>query len=177
MEPVTTLVVLGGATLAMLGAARRGRTGRAPLEDSAREDIPQASGMVPAPAEGWDDFALDTIGKPYVWGASGPDEYDCSGLVYAAMKQGLIRPNVGRLTADGYARTLAPRSGKIRAGDVLCYGTPAGTTHVAIAASDEDSSGRLLVLSASGSKAKGGSVKAYDTPTFRRDYIGARMGS
>ena len=29
-------------------------------------------------------FALAQLGKPYVWGATGPDAYDCSGLVYAA---------------------------------------------------------------------------------------------
>lgn len=30
------------------------------------------------------DFALAQSGKPYVWGASGPGSYDCSGLVQAA---------------------------------------------------------------------------------------------
>jgi peptidoglycan DL-endopeptidase CwlO len=29
-------------------------------------------------------FAIEQIGKPYVWGASGPDSYDCSGLTMAA---------------------------------------------------------------------------------------------
>src|SRR6185437_970200 len=29
-------------------------------------------------------FAEAQIGKPYQWGAAGPDAYDCSGLVYAA---------------------------------------------------------------------------------------------
>lgn len=31
-------------------------------------------------------FALAQVGKPYVWGATGPNAYDCSGLVYAALK-------------------------------------------------------------------------------------------
>ena len=30
------------------------------------------------------NFALDQLGKPYVWGAHGPNAYDCSGLVSAA---------------------------------------------------------------------------------------------
>jgi cell wall-associated NlpC family hydrolase len=29
-------------------------------------------------------FALDQLGKPYVWGAEGPDSYDCSGLTMRA---------------------------------------------------------------------------------------------
>ena len=29
-------------------------------------------------------FALRQIGKPYQWGAAGPDAYDCSGLIFAA---------------------------------------------------------------------------------------------
>ena len=31
-------------------------------------------------------FARAQIGKPYVWGATGPDSYDCSGLTQAAWK-------------------------------------------------------------------------------------------
>lgn len=30
------------------------------------------------------DWAKTQLGKPYVWGATGPDGYDCSGLIYAA---------------------------------------------------------------------------------------------
>jgi hypothetical protein len=29
-------------------------------------------------------FALQQVGKPYVWGATGPDSFDCSGLVQSA---------------------------------------------------------------------------------------------
>jgi cell wall-associated NlpC family hydrolase len=33
------------------------------------------------------DFARAQIGKPYVWGASGPASYDCSGLTQAAWRE------------------------------------------------------------------------------------------
>ncbi len=36
-------------------------------------------------------FALRQVGKPYQWGATGPDAYDCSGLVYAAYAAAGIR--------------------------------------------------------------------------------------
>lgn len=31
-------------------------------------------------------FALQQLGKPYIWGATGPDAYDCSGLTQASWK-------------------------------------------------------------------------------------------
>ncbi|WP_017573864.1 C40 family peptidase [Nocardiopsis halotolerans] len=34
------------------------------------------------------DFAYAQIGKPYVWGGTGPNGYDCSGLVQAAWRAG-----------------------------------------------------------------------------------------
>ncbi|MGW3275595.1 C40 family peptidase, partial [Streptomyces kronopolitis] len=33
-------------------------------------------------------FAYAALGKPYVWGATGPSAYDCSGLTQAAWKSG-----------------------------------------------------------------------------------------
>ena len=37
------------------------------------------------------NFALDQLGKPYVWGAHGPKAYDCSGLVSAAWAKAGVR--------------------------------------------------------------------------------------
>jgi len=42
-------------------------------------------------------YALGEIGKPYVWGAEGPDSYDCSGLMMAAYESaGVTLPRVSR---------------------------------------------------------------------------------
>jgi cell wall-associated NlpC family hydrolase len=44
-----------------------------------------------------------TARKPYVWGAQGPNAFDCSGLVYASYKSaGLGYPSWTRLTAALY---------------------------------------------------------------------------
>jgi cell wall-associated NlpC family hydrolase len=43
-------------------------------------------------------FARDQLGKPYVWGATGPDSFDCSGLTQAAYKAAGI--NLPRTTWD-----------------------------------------------------------------------------
>jgi peptidoglycan DL-endopeptidase CwlO len=42
-------------------------------------------------------FARGQVGKPYVWGASGPSSYDCSGLMLAAYRNaGVWLPRVSR---------------------------------------------------------------------------------
>ncbi|EHY90414.1 C40 family peptidase [Saccharomonospora azurea] len=43
------------------------------------------------------EFALDERGDPYVWGATGPDSYDCSGLMLRAYEAaGITLPRVSR---------------------------------------------------------------------------------
>jgi len=77
-------------------------------------------------------FALRQVGKPYQWGATGPDAYDCSGLVYAAYAAAGIR--IGRTTyqwrQDGPRIPLT----QIQPGDLLFSagrdGTPADPGHV-----------------------------------------------
>jgi cell wall-associated NlpC family hydrolase len=77
-------------------------------------------------------FALRQVGKPYQWGATGPDAYDCSGLVYAAYAAAGIR--IARTTfgwrQDGPQVPLS----QIQPGDLLFSagsdGTPANPGHV-----------------------------------------------
>ena len=45
-------------------------------------------------------FALAQIGKPYIWGATGPDAFDCSGLMLRAYQAAGI--NLPRVSADQY---------------------------------------------------------------------------
>ena len=61
--------------------------------------------------------------KPYIWGAQGPNAFDCSGLVYAAYKDaGLGYPTWGRLNAALYfvATKRVPFS-DLLPGDLLFY--------------------------------------------------------
>ncbi|HEY8451312.1 MAG: NlpC/P60 family protein [Micromonosporaceae bacterium] len=48
-------------------------------------------------------FALAQLGKPYEWGAEGPDRYDCSGLVWAAYRS--VGVSLPRVAADQYNAT------------------------------------------------------------------------
>ena len=60
-------------------------------------------------------------GKPYVWGASGPDSFDCSGLVYYCYSKAGFK--ISRETAQDYydksTKTTSPN-----VGDLVFFGTP-----------------------------------------------------
>ena len=61
--------------------------------------------------------------KPYIWGAQGPNAFDCSGLVYAAYKAaGLGYPNWSRLNAALYfVDTKRVPLSQLIPGDLLFY--------------------------------------------------------
>jgi len=61
--------------------------------------------------------------KPYIWGAQGPNAFDCSGLVYAAYKDaGLGYPTWGRLNAALYfVATKRVAFNDLVPGDLLFY--------------------------------------------------------
>ncbi|MFF9111814.1 MULTISPECIES: NlpC/P60 family protein [unclassified Streptomyces] len=64
-------------------------------------------------------FARAQIGKPYVWGATGPDSYDCSGLTQAAWKAAGV--DLPRTTYDQVnAGTTVPLS-QARPGDLVFF--------------------------------------------------------
>ncbi len=70
-------------------------------------------------------FAMTQLGKPYLWGAAGPDAYDCSGLVYAAYAAAGI--HIARTTFDW--RKDGPRVAlaSIEPGDLLFSAGSDGT--------------------------------------------------
>ena len=76
-------------------------------------------------------------GKPYVWGAEGPNSFDCSGLVYAAYKAaGLGWPQWDRLNAALYSvSTYHVKLTEMQPGDLLFYsynGSVSAIHHIAI---------------------------------------------
>jgi cell wall-associated NlpC family hydrolase len=63
-------------------------------------------------------FALGQRGKPYRWGAQGPDAYDCSGLTWAAWRAaGVAIPR----TAAGQLAGLPRVGGRPQPGDLVVY--------------------------------------------------------
>jgi cell wall-associated NlpC family hydrolase len=68
--------------------------------------------------------ALSQRGKPYVWGAAGPDSYDCSGLVvWAFAQEGISLPHyTGSLWNSGMHVSQAD----LEPGDLVFFGADIG---------------------------------------------------
>jgi cell wall-associated NlpC family hydrolase len=80
------------------------------------------------------NWALTQLGKPYLWGGSGPDRYDCSGLTMMAW----ARAGAQLLHYTGYQWQEGPHVplNELQRGDLLFYATntsdPSTIHHVAI---------------------------------------------
>jgi peptidoglycan DL-endopeptidase CwlO len=65
-------------------------------------------------------YAKAQTGKPYRWGAEGPNSFDCSGLTWAAWRSAGV--SVPRTAATQLAG-LPKATGRLRAGDLVIYRT------------------------------------------------------
>ncbi|WP_410574439.1 C40 family peptidase [Amycolatopsis sp. cmx-4-61] len=74
-------------------------------------------------------FALAQRGKPYEWGAVGPDSYDCSGLVQTAYATAGV--HLPRVSAEQAGVGAAVTRSDVRAGDLIFFYRP--VSHVAMA--------------------------------------------
>lgn len=72
-------------------------------------------------------IAMDQRGDMYLWGAEGPDRFDCSGLVmYAYGKVGVSLPHSSR-AQYGYGKAVS--TSQLQAGDLLFFGDSPSTIH------------------------------------------------
>lgn len=96
--------------------------------------------------------ALTQQGKPYLWGATGPSTYDCSGLVQWAYRQvGVGLPRVSRQQAQVGVPVSMPDA---RPGDLLFFNDP--VTHVGFYVGD----GKFLEAPQSGDVVKVSEVRS-----------------
>jgi cell wall-associated NlpC family hydrolase len=61
--------------------------------------------------------ALSRLGRPYVWGATGPNQFDCSGLVQWSYRQAGIQ--LDRTTYDQINDGVPVPPGQVRPGDLV----------------------------------------------------------
>ncbi|MFC0862402.1 NlpC/P60 family protein [Sphaerimonospora cavernae] len=89
-----------------------------------------AYGTATAPAVGGDlveaviAYARRQIGKPYVWGGTGPAGYDCSGIVYAAYKTAGV--TIPRTTFEQWPFGVRVPAGQERPGDLVFFSSGPG---------------------------------------------------
>ncbi|MGW4438946.1 NlpC/P60 family protein [Streptomyces sp. NPDC004596] len=102
-------------------ASRSASDARAALEQAG--SVPSGSRAAAAVA-----YAYQKLGSPYVWGATGPNAFDCSGLVQAAYRSAGI--SLPRTTyAQINAGRRVPRS-QLQPGDLVFFYS--GISHVGI---------------------------------------------
>ncbi|MGR3936383.1 NlpC/P60 family protein [Streptomyces sp. BRA346] len=65
------------------------------------------------------DFAESQLGKPYVWGATGPNSYDCSGLTQAAWKAAGV--SLPRTTWDQVKAGTRVSTSDLEPGDLVFF--------------------------------------------------------
>lgn len=103
-----------------------------PVETFSAHGVDLATGAVTQPqgesGSGALDFARAKIGSSYTWGGEGPDGFDCSGLVKAAFASIGVGLDHSASTQCSAGQAVEP--GSARAGDIVCWGSPA--YHVAV---------------------------------------------
>lgn len=72
-------------------------------------------------------YARAQIGKPYEWGGSGPDTFDCSGLTLMAWRQAGV--NLSHYTGAQWRETARVAISDLQPGDLVFYGTSGETSH------------------------------------------------
>jgi len=106
------------------------------------------------------------LGRPYVWGASGPNAFDCSGFIFHVFNQSGVL-SIPRTTAQGYYNmsTRIPRS-ELRPGDLVffqgTFSTYRTVTHVG-------------VYVGNGNMAHAGTpvqIASFETPFWNRHFYG-----
>ena len=114
------------------------------------------------------DLAHKQLGKPYVWGAEGPNSFDCSGLIYYVYKNaaGITLP---RTSSAQYSAGVAVSRSNLKAGDLIFSSTD-GTgniTHVAIYVGD----GQMIHAPRNGKNVEKVSI---NNSYWNKAYVGAR---
>jgi peptidoglycan DL-endopeptidase CwlO len=146
--------------LATLNSAQRADFERAvnPAVSTTTKVPPGVSGKAKIAVQ----FALNQVGKPYVFGAAGPDSFDCSGLTMAAW--GAAGVSLPHSAADqyNYGTHVSPTVDQLAPGDLLFFYSPIGHDTIYI--------GNGMMVSA---PETGENVSVVPLSAFTNDVVGA----
>ena len=105
--------------LARLTAAQRAALERQEARSAPATTTATYTGPTTTQADKAVAFAYAQLGKPYVWGATGPDSYDCSGLVQAAWASAGVA--IPRTTYEQWAALPHVPMSAIQPGDLIFF--------------------------------------------------------
>jgi peptidoglycan DL-endopeptidase CwlO len=110
------------------------------------------------------DFAYDQLGDTYVWGAEGPDEWDCSGLTMGAWASAGV--SLPHYSVDQYAATTPISVGQLRPGDLVFWASdsndPSTIFHVGLYIGN----GNMIHAPRTGVPVKIENIWYWETPDF-----------
>lgn len=103
--------------------------------------------------EQWRARCEQELGRPYLWGAEGPEAYDCSGFVQWALQPLGLDPSGDQTAAGlyrffGNGRSTEVTTGQSRLGDLVFFGSDESISHIALAWGEE----RMLEAGGGGRK-------------------------
>jgi cell wall-associated NlpC family hydrolase len=133
-------------------------TAAAPAPSVPKAPAARAGGVAAALA-----FARAQLGEPYVWGAAGPNSWDCSGLTMRAWEQGGI--DLPHYSVAQYEESTPISMGDLRPGDLVFWGTtdnPSSIHHVALYAGD----GMIIQAPHTGANVDEVSMYSWSAPNF-----------
>jgi murein DD-endopeptidase len=107
------------------------------LEQAAEAAGPPAPGAAadateggPWPGEKAAELARTQVGKPYAWGGTGPERFDCSGLaLYVYRQLGIALP---RVSADQASTGVHVDRTELKPGDLVFFSLRSAFDHVGI---------------------------------------------
>ena len=108
-------------------------------------------------------YARGQLGKPYLWGGTGPDEFDCSGLVMMAYRAAGV--SIARTSPAQWATETRVPASRVEPGDLVFFvgadGTMTDPGHVGLVIGN----GKMIEAYGTGFPIR---VASYD----RRDLVG-----
>ena len=96
--------------------------------EQSNENVPSSNQSL---AQAVVNLAYSKIGSPYVWGAEGPNSFDCSGLTSYVYKQaaGISLPRTSTAQST-YGKTVSKSN--LQPGDLVFFGSNGSVNHVGI---------------------------------------------